>query len=94
MLAELDGTLEHRVISTDKAREIAVGGIESAVGHADTAAVYTQQLGVSVPAARVTLSLPKGETVLLGQYKGPRMPEGCKELPAGATIVWMLVTVR
>jgi hypothetical protein len=80
-------------ISLAKAREIATGGLESTVGHADTAAVYGQQLGVVVPAVRSTIALQKGEVALIGSYRGPRMPEGARELPAGATIQWLLVTV-
>ena len=65
----------------------------SAVGHADTAAVFTTVLGVEVPANRATVSLQKGDTVLVGQYRGPRLEEGTTTLPEGATIQWLLVTV-
>ena len=82
-----------REISPEEARSLAMAGVESAVGHADTAAVFSNQLGVAVPANRVTVSLLKGDTVLVGQYKGPRLPEGATTLPAGATIQWLLVTV-
>lgn len=67
---------------------------ESCVGHADTAAIFSEQLGGPVPAARVTVTLEKGETILVGQYKGPRLPEGATTLPAGATIQWLLVMLK
>lgn len=31
------------------------------------------------------------DAALIGQYIGPRLPEGATELPAGATIEWWLV---
>lgn len=66
---------------------------ESAVGHADTAAVFSTVLGVTVPANRTTVSLEKGDVVLVGQYRGPRLEEGATTLPEGAQIVWVLVEI-
>lgn len=72
---------------------LATDKVESFVGHADTAAVFTDVLGVSVPAVRGNVSLCKGDVVLLGQYIGPRLPEGATKLPEGATIKWLMVTI-
>jgi hypothetical protein len=52
-------------------------GLESAVGHADTAAV----LGVEM--RRVHVTLKAGETFFVAQLVGGRLPEGCKTLPEG-----------
>jgi hypothetical protein len=52
-------------------------GLESAVGHADTARV----LGVEMNRAYVTLE--KGDTFYVAQLVGGRLPEGCKTLPEG-----------
>jgi hypothetical protein len=52
-------------------------GLESAVGHADTAAV----LGVEM--RRVHVTLEKGDTFYVAQLVGGRLPEGCKTLPEG-----------
>jgi hypothetical protein len=52
-------------------------GLESAVGHADTAAV----LGVEV--RRVHVTLKAGETFYVAQLVGGRLPEGSTELPEG-----------
>lgn len=68
-------------------------GFESCVGHADTAAVFSEQLGLEVPANRATVSLVRGEMALIGQYRGPRLEEGTTALPAGACIDWTLVLV-
>ena len=66
----------------------------SAVGHADTAAVFSSVLGVEIPCNRATVSLKDGDLALVGQYSGPRLPEGCSSLPEGATIKWVVVEVK
>ena len=66
---------------------------ESIVGHADTALLFTSMLGHDVQARRVSTSLVPGDTVLVGQYHGPRLPEGATSLPEGANIRWILVEV-
>ena len=66
----------------------------SAVGHADTAAVFASVLGIDVPCNRVSVTLQPGDVALVGQYSGPRLPEGCSTLPEGATIKWVVVGVK
>lgn len=65
--------------------------IISAVGHADTAAVFAAVLGRPVAVNRATIKLEKGHCLLVGQYIGPRLPEGATTLPEGATIEWWVV---
>jgi hypothetical protein len=67
--------------------------INSAVGHADTASVLSEVLGIPVPCERKTVTLRPGDTAIIGQYSGPRLPEGCRILPEGATIKWLLVQI-
>jgi hypothetical protein len=55
--------------------------------------VYADVLGIDVPAVRSTVSLKKGDTAIIGQYRGPRLPEGSSKLPEGATIQWLRLTV-
>ncbi len=93
MIAAFPATITVEEISLDQTKSLAAAGLDSAVGHADTAAVFGSVLGAPVAAARVTVSLTTGETVLVGQYRGPRLPEGATTLPEGATIQWCLVTV-
>jgi hypothetical protein len=93
MLSAFPAEVQFREIPLNEAQAITAVGIESAVGHADTATVFGEQLGCSVPANRATVSLKKGDVVLVGQYRGPRLPEGATTLPAGATIQWLLVSV-
>jgi hypothetical protein len=65
---------------------------ESAVGHADTARVFGQFLGLPIEVNRVSISLSDPDThCLIGQYVGPRLPEGATELPEGARIEWWVI---
>lgn len=65
--------------------------VKSYVGHADTAAVMSADLGVEIQHNRETLILTPQEVLLVGQYKGPRLEEGAKSLPPGAVLEWWLV---
>ena len=67
--------------------------VESAVGHADTAALFSNLLGVEIPCERRTVSLRQSQSIVVGQYTGPRLPEGATTLPEGASVRWLLVTV-
>lgn len=69
------------------------GQWDSAVGHADTAAIVSDQLGVEVPCNRRTVTLGSGDRLLVGQYSGPRLEEGTSTLPEGATIKWLMVSI-
>lgn len=87
MLKE-NGEVRFTKVSLDDAKQLAAG-VESAVGHADTARVFTGLLGREVECNRKTVVLGEvHHTLLVGQYTGPRLPEGATELPAGATITW------
>jgi hypothetical protein len=65
----------------------------SVVGHADTAAIFSAELGRDVEVNRASLRLAPGDDMVVGQYAGTRLPEGATELPEGATIRWVLVEV-
>jgi hypothetical protein len=93
MLAELPARPAFEELSLAEAREALDRGFESAVGHADTAAVFSDVLGIEVLTVRNTVTLKKGDAAIVGQYRGPRLPEGTKQLPSGATIQWVKVTV-
>ena len=70
----------------------------SAVGHADTAGLFSEPcrklFPEGVPVNRVSLALEPGDTALLGQYVGPRLPEGSKTLPEGAEIRWFWIEIQ
>ena len=80
-------------ISVSEARALLASGFESAVGHADTAAVFSGLLGLTVQTNRVTICLGGGDQAVVGQYTGPRLPEGATVLPEGAAIKWLLLAI-
>ena len=91
----LDGNADVVVREVSQATAASLAsGCTSAVGHADTAAVFEAVLGVPVPCNRATVALKEGDVALVGQYSGPRLPEGATALPEGATIKWMVVAVK
>jgi len=69
------------------------GVLESAVGHATTATVLSSILESSVPCNRVSVKLSSGDSCVVAQFVGPRLPEGATTLPEGARIEFVLVTV-
>ena len=87
--------LQIRPTSPDVIREeiAEAGGFASIVGHADTATVFSSLLGLDVPCNRATFHLEEGVTLFVGQYKGPRLPEGATSLPEGAKVEWAMVTI-
>ena len=102
MLAEFPVNVKFTEISAAEARAALMCAAEadgeadcirSAVGHADTAAVFESVLNVPVPCRRETVLLGNGDWAVVGQYSGPRLPEGATILPEGATIRWLLVEV-
>lgn len=75
----------------EKAREFAAQPHTSCVGHADTARLMSNELGVQIDAHRCSVTLEPGDQILVAQYSGPRLPEGAVELPAGASFRWIFV---
>jgi hypothetical protein len=67
--------------------------LESAVGHADTAAVIGDLLGFPVECNRKSVMLDIGDDAIVAQYIGPRLPEGTTKLPADATIRFVYLTI-
>lgn len=92
MLSSDSITLKMDVISAEKAREELSGGFVSAVGHPDTACVFSDILGLDVPMNRVSVKLAEGDKVVVGQLTGLRLPEGATKLPEGAFIRWWIIT--
>lgn len=83
--AECWGDLGHRSISPT---------VVQAVGHADTAALFAKELDLDgIKPSRATVSLKEGDQLIVGQYSGPRLPEGATELPEGAAVRWLMVDI-
>lgn len=66
----------------------------SAIGHVDTAAVVSDELGFEVPSQRITVSLEENDILYVAQYRGPRLAEGTTKLPEGAQIKYMEVKIK
>lgn len=65
----------------------------SAVGHADTAALFSNQLGREIELNRSTITLDESNELLIGQLVGGRLPEGATTLPPTHSILWVAVTI-
>jgi hypothetical protein len=93
MLGRVDlARLSLRRVPLAQARSLAEGA-ESCVGHAQTAALFADELARPVACARSTVSLAPGDRLLVGQYSGPRLAEGATSLPEGSEIAWWWVEV-
>jgi hypothetical protein len=62
-------------------------GLESAVGHADTASV------LGVPMVRKNVTISKGDVAYVAQLQGGRLPEGATTLPEGFSFRFLRVEV-
>ena len=81
-------------LTKEKVKELVdQDGVVSAIGHADTAAVVSSDLGFKVPANRVNVKLLDGEELIVAQFAGGRLPEGAKTLPEGIELSYLLVRV-
>ena len=58
------------------ARVLALAGLESCVGHQGSADLYAAKLGIPMAVNRTNVRLAVGDSALIGQYQGPRLPEG------------------
>lgn len=68
--------------------------VKSVIGHPDTASVVSNILGFETPYNRVSLTLESDDVLYVAQYKGPRLPEGATELPEGATLEFLEVSLK
>jgi hypothetical protein len=96
MIADLQTTgkvITVTPLTFQQAVEKLSAGFISAVGHTDTARIFTDLLKMYVHPSRATVSLGEGASLIVGQYIGPRLPEGATSLPEGANIRWLLVEV-
>jgi hypothetical protein len=73
-------------LSLEEAKTVLANGFISAIGHQDTANILTNLLGIAVFVNRVNVVLDNDTTLIVAQYKGPRLAEGTTTLPEGAKI--------
>jgi hypothetical protein len=79
-------------LSLEQARATLADGFESLVGHSDTAKMLSSLLGLSVSCVRKDLTLKAGDSLIVAQYAGPRLPEGSSVLPPDAKVQWAKVS--
>lgn len=90
--------LSFKKISVVDAREITheaiyIENFQGAIGHADTANVVANELGISLNLNnRISLKLKaKSDILIVAQLTGGRLPEGTTILPDGFKIEYWLV---
>lgn len=83
-----------RKVSNEEASSLVSDGLVSFIGHADTARVLSGLLGVEVPFRRAFGVLSPGESVLVAQITGGRLPEGATTLPEGVKLQFWVVTAE
>ena len=64
---------------------------KSVLGHRDISKVVSEDLDYEVRFNRETIKLRDGDSMIVCQYVGPRLPEGTTKLPSGAQIDYYLV---
>lgn len=67
--------------------------ITSCIGHPDTAAVVSAELGRDIPVNRINAHLRPGDALYVAQFVGGRLPEGATRLPEGFAIKYMKVFI-
>lgn len=83
----------HKVTAAGTTELLLARPFTSVVGHKETAAVFTDVLSVPVEFNRETVTLAPGDRLIVGQYTGPRLPEGATTLPEGASIRWLCLEI-
>lgn len=99
LIGETDGenqvTASFSPLSKEKAAAILdLDGVDSFIGHKETADIVSKMLGMEIPFQRRFAKLVPGEAAIIAQVKGGRLPEGATTLPEGMEIVFILVMVK
>ncbi len=91
MLVSLTANVKTEELSVPQTIEALSEGFTSGMGHSTE--LVSEILGMEIPMNRSSNKIQNGESVLVAQYVGPRLPEGAVELPEGATLKFIKVTV-
>jgi hypothetical protein len=81
------------ISKTDVQKVLLKNPFISAVGHKDTAEIFTSQLHVLISENRTNIMLNPGDIAFVGQLTGGRLPEGATTLPEGFNIQWLLIHI-
>lgn len=66
--------------------------LTSIIGHADTANVVSDMIGINIQVNRQSIVLNPGDELIVAQLSGGRLPEGSTKLPEGFILKWKKVT--
>jgi len=86
MLSREGHNLALRPVTVEGARNLLRSEFVCAIGHDDTARVVGNILKRNIQPQRLTVELSPENSLLVAQYRGPRLAEGATELPEGATL--------
>lgn len=89
-----EASVSFKKISVEQAKNLLTGKVESYIGHAETAQVIGTMLGMEVSCQRRFGTLVPGETAVVAQVIGGRLPEGATTLPEGMKIQFFKATVQ
>lgn len=89
-----EASVSFKKISVGQAKNLLADGVDSFIGHADTATVVGGLLGMEISCQRRFGTLTVGETAVVAQIVGGRLREGCTTLPDGFSIQFFQVTVQ
>ena len=67
---------------------------DNSLGHKDICDLLNGMFGTSLVPNRKSDRLSDGDSVLVAQYTGGRLPEGAISLPEGASLKFLKVTVK
>lgn len=84
-MVDRDDWFNIRIVPIGKPSAERLQAAQSAVGHADTAAV------LGVECNRTNVKLTRDDSLLVAQLMGGRLPEGATTLPEGFSISWARV---
>lgn len=88
---EKHSLVEVTPLTMQEVKELLGSDFVSAVGHQDTAGVLTTLLGVDIPFNRINVTLTPGDSLVVAQLIGGRLPEGSTTLPEGFTFKFLKV---
>lgn len=87
-------TVKIEPVKIENVNEILKEGFSSAIGHEDTANVLSNMLDTDIPCNRVSVSLEKGDTVIVAQFVGGRLPAGATKLPEDLKLKFVKVSIQ
>ena len=88
---EKHSLVEVTPLTMQEVKELLDSDFVSAVGHQDTAGVLTTLLGVDIPFNRINVTLTPGDSLVVAQLIGGRLPEGSTTLPEGFSFKFLKV---